>query len=243
MQEIVEIFKETIYKLFIPLTAFSAAIIAIWAQFEIWSILLGALIFILCLLITHHEIIKPKYLDDPQKIIDVLTNYLKKTHKSLYYFGGAGFIGESKIWRNVFAQKLQDSEVKIVRLLDLKKPEELRPLLSKLYGENTEDEVEDYRRWLKTHAECIKKTGSLNNFFYSYEGAPIWKHGMNYIIFDKKIVAIVTPGIQIERRVIIIRSSKIAEAFIDSIESVVKQFKLESVEGQFLEDMCKENLE
>lgn len=239
MQETIEIFKDTIYRLFIPLIAFFAAVVAILVEFEIWAILLGGLALTLCLFITQNEMIKPKYIDDQQKIIDILTDYLKNTNKSLYYFGGAGFIGASENWRNTFVQKLQDSRVEVVRLIDLKEPEKLRPLLEKMYGEKTEDEIEDYQRWLKTHAEYIKKTSSLNNFFYSYEGAPIWKHGMNYIIFDKKIVAIITPGIKMERRMIIIRSPKIAEEFIYSIESVVKQFNLSSVEGQFLEDMYK----
>jgi len=130
---------------------------------------------------------------------------------------------------------LKDPNFKVVRIIDLKKPDELEPLLRRAYGEKVDDQIDDYRRWIKTHAEHLKEKDDLNNFFYSYEGAPIWKHGMNYIVFDKKILAIITPGIKVERKVTIIPSHEIAEAFADSIRSVVRLFKLDPLSGEDLE--------
>jgi len=183
----------------------------------------------------HIELIEPKYIEDSQKIDEVLINYLKDTKKSLYYFGGAGFITANVIWATTLANKLKDPEFKVVRIIDLKKPDELEPLLRRMYGEKVDDQIADYRRWIKTHAEHLKEKDSVNNFFYSYEGAPIWKHGMNYIIFDEKILALITPGMDVKRKVVIIPSHEIAKEFVDSIKSVRKQFKLDELSGEDLE--------
>jgi len=241
MEDYTEIFNKT-SKMYFPIIASFAAIIALWTQFETLVIPIVIGIFVLCFLVNHGESIRPRYLEDQQKIIDVLTNHLKRTKDSIYYFGGAGFIGSSDIWKETLSQKLNDPKIETVRIIDLKKPHELELLLSNMDSEKVKEEVIDYRRWLKTHADYLKKS-NVNNFFYSYEGAPIWKHGMNYIVFDKKILAVITPCTTVERKVIIISSPKIAEEFANSIDFVVKQFGLESYNGEGLEKIYEEKPE
>ena len=148
MEEYTESFKVTL-EMYFPIIAFFAAIIAFWGLFNVWAIPLGIGIFFLCFFVKHGEIIKPKYIEDPQKIIEVLTHHLDNTNKSLYYFGGAGLIGASEIWERSFAKKLKDDDVNVVRLIDLKKPDELKPLLSMMYGEEVDDQINDYRNGLK----------------------------------------------------------------------------------------------
>ena len=247
MEEYPEILKKA-SEMYFPIIASIAVFIAFWGQFKVWAIPLGIGIFVLCFFVKHVELIRPKYIEDQKKIIEVLSHHLDNTNKSLYYFGGAGFCGASEIWEGSFANKLEDDNVKVVRLIDLKKPDELKPLLSKMYGEEVDDQINDYQKWIKTHAKYLKEeneeeNGGMNNFFYNYEGAPIWKHGMNYIVFDKKILAIITPGIKVKRKVVIIRSSKIAEEFTESIDSVVAQFKLKSLDRKYLKRYCYDKTE
>lgn len=207
-----------------------------WGKFYIIGVIFFiVVIFALCCIKKHRELIEPEYIEDSQKINEVLVNYLKDTKKSLYYFGGAGFITANEIWATTLANKLKDPNFKVVRIIDLKKPDELEPLLRKMYGEKVDDQIADYRRWIKTHAEHLKKEDDVNNSFYSYEGAPIWKHGMNYIVFDKKILALIMPSMDVGRKVAIIKTPKIAEELADSITSVVRQFKLKKLSGEDLE--------
>ena len=195
----------------------------------------------------NSELIKPIYIEGDKKITDVLVNHLKNTEKSLYYFGGAGFITEGDkddSWARTLSNKLNDpKEIEVVRIIDLKKPYELEPLLRKMYGEKVDDQINGYRNWIKTHAKHLKKEYGHRISFYSYEGAPIWKHGMNYIVFDKKILALITPGTKEERKLAIIPNDTIAEEFADSITSVVKQFKLYPLTGKDLEEVYQDKTE
>ena len=233
MNNYIETIKTTL-KMHFPIITYFAAIIALWTIFEIWVILIFIAILFLCFLYTNRESIKPEYIYDQDKIIEVLIKHLERTKDSIYYFGGAGFIGTEKKWKDALSKKLDDQKIAITRIIDLKKPHELELVLSKMDDEKVKTEIEEYRSWLKMHADYLKKSNN-KNFFYSYEGAPIWKHGMNYIVFDKKILAIITPCTTVERRVIIISSPKIAEEFANSIDLVVKQLGLESYNGKGLE--------
>ena len=174
-----------------------------------------------------------KYIKDSDEINEVLVKYLKNTTKSLYYFGGAGFINTYDKWETTLGDKLQDPSFEVHRIIDLKKPKDLKPLLIKMYGENVDVQIENYKKWIEMHRKQLEMS-AVNNFFYSYEGAPIWKHGMNYIVFDKKILVLITPIIRegstsnkIERRkVVIIPDHRIAKEFADSIKLVIAQFQL-----------------
>ena len=233
MNNYIETIKTTLNMHNLIITYF-ASMIALWIFFEIWSILIFITILFLCFLYTNRESIKPEYIYDQDKIIEVLIKHLERTKDSIYYFGGAGFIGTEKKWKDALSKKLDDQKIAITRIIDLKKPHELELVLSKMDDEKVKTEIEEYRSWLKMHADYLKKSNN-KNLFYSYEGAPIWKHGMNYIVFDKKILAIITPCTTVERRVIIISSPKIAEEFANSIDLVVKQLGLESYNGKGLE--------
>lgn len=241
MEDYTDTFKKA-SEMYFPIIAFFVVIIALWTQFEVWAIPIGIGIFVLCFLVKHGESIRPKYIDDQDKIIEVLTKHLKRTKDSIYYFGGAGFIGTEKKWKDALSKKLDDQKIAITRIIDLKKPHELELVLSNMDDEKVKTEIEEYRSWLKMHADYLKKSNN-KNLFYSYEGAPIWKHGMNYIVFDKKILAIITPCTTVERRVIIISSPKIAEEFANSIDFVVKQFGLKSYNGDGLEKIYEEKPE
>ena len=210
-------------------------------------LIIGIIVIIISLYFNekHIELIEPKYIEGDKKITDVLVNYLKNTEKSLYYFGGAGFITEGDEddgWAKTLSNKLKNSEkFKVVRIIDLKKPYELEPLLREMYDEKVYDQINAYQNWIKIHADHLKEKDGWKISFYSYEGAPIWKHGMNYIVFDEKILALITPGTKTKRKLAIIPNHKIAGEFVDSITSVVAQFDLKKLTGKDLEKVCLED--
>lgn len=252
MNEYTEPF-ENASKIWLSIITSVVSIIAFWEIFNnLLAIPFGILIFVICFFMKSIELIRPKYFEEAREINKVLTKYLENTNESIYYFGGAGLIGASDDWKKKLAKKLEDPRVKIVRLIDLKKPNELEPLLKKMYCKEVGSQIDEYRKWIVTHAKYLKGEDSMNksNFFYDYEGAPIWKHGTSYIVFDEKISVIITPGVQIEgnevvtgRKVIIIRSHEIAKELKGSIDSVVTQFDLKNLSKEDLETVCRDENE
>lgn len=161
-----------------------------------------------------------------------MTDLLKETNESLYYYGGAGFIGSYPPWKQELDVKLKDENVKIVRLVDLKTPKEMEKILKPMKNEEVINrEVDKYTGWLRLHAENLKSRIPMNAF-YSFDGASLWKYGIHQIIFDKKHVVIVfLSGIEGEvRNAIFIRNSTdIAGALVKSIDLLVAVLGLTSI--------------
>jgi hypothetical protein len=165
------------------------------------------------------------------------TGLLEQTYKSLYYFGGSGFIGDYQHWREELDKKLCKKEIKIVRLMDVKNPSEMRNLLQGVLPDNEiENEIKKYKEWLTTHAKRLKSRVE-NNYFYDFDGAPIWKYGTHYIVFDEKhlIVVFLTEGDR--RKAIFIRNRPdIAAPLVKSIDYVVHVLKTKELSAQDLQN-------
>ena len=83
-------------KIFITIVGTLVTLIAIWGYFEISGIIIILVIFLIAIQLSFGPIILPRYLDNPVEITKTLVNYLKDTNNSLYYYGGAGYIGSDE---------------------------------------------------------------------------------------------------------------------------------------------------
>lgn len=131
------------------------------------------------------------FIDNERDAKNTAIELLEKTEESLYYFGGAGFVGDDTVWKDTLEDKLT-RKIKVVRILDLKYPKYLKDILRErgnLEKDKIEDDIHKYKQWLNLHSKYL--TNYPNNEFYNFEGAPLWKYGINYIIFDEKDLAIV----------------------------------------------------
>ena len=131
-----------------------------------------------------------------QTIKDEVTKMLGNAKETLHYFGGADFMGDRSDWKDILRAKLNSGEFDVYRVIDLKSPSEMWDLIRERYGAFEgllKDEINKYISWLLNHAGFLVEPFIDHNWFYDFDGAPIWKYGMHVMIFDKKdIVWVVT---------------------------------------------------
>ena len=151
-----------------------------------------------------------------------------KTAKSLYYWGGAGFIGDHGPWKELYGSILEDPDLRLVRVVDLKDFMEMRErVLMNMKPDAREDDLLGYRSWLLTHQRYLDdqqggRSYQRKNEFYDFKGAPLWKYGMHLIVFSEQHVAITfltgdDPKKQ-QRSAIVICDADIAQAIAKSID-------------------------
>ena len=134
---------------------------------------------------------KIKFFDKEEEAAKEAIKLLKGVENSLYYFGAAGFIGDNNEWKKTLAKKMANTDIKFVRLIDLKSPKEMAKILKGMVEEQEISEyTENYKEWLDLHSAHLRSR-SGNNIFYKFDGAPLWKFGINHIIFDEKNICIV----------------------------------------------------
>lgn len=184
-------------------------------------------------------ILEPKveFCDNREHVEKKITNLLEETKECLYYYGGAGFIGDYQPWQKELKKKLESEEIKFVRLIDLKSPEEMKEVLKMMNDvDEINEEVKTYITFLKTHSEYLKHSKKINDF-YDFEGAPLWKNGIHHLIFDRKHVAIVflIPGNI--NAIFLHNYPDIAGALVTSIIYIKDIFNLKRITSEELEEM------
>ena len=185
-----------------------------------------------------HQILEPtvKFCNEGKDVETNLIDLLKKTEESLYYYGGAGFIGTFREWQDELEKKIKSEKIIFVRLVDLKTPTEIKKVLKMMKEkEDVDRDYTKYTEWLEMHSKYLNISSMLNEF-YNFEGAPLWRYGVHHIIFDRKHVAIVFLSAGKVRNAIIIRHCPdIAKALIDSIGGIVEIFNLTPITDKELE--------
>ncbi len=235
MKRIWRIIKET------SLTALAIVgpvglVIGLWDRLQAWGIVmvLGAAL-IVSFYLRYRQMPRAKlYLREGDDALAEVTELLKKTEKELCYYGGAGFIGKHEEWKNAYQKKLNDEDIRIIRFLDAKSVSEIRTLLEKNRISKTkiERDTTEYRDWLQTHSDNLRVRGE-NNYFFDFEGAPIWKYGIHYIIFDEKHIVIPFLSSMKTRSAIIIRDCpEIAKTLVAGLMFLKDNFKLEEKDSE-----------
>lgn len=161
------------------------------------------------------------FIDNEKDAKSTAIKLLEKTEKTLYYFGAAGFIGDDTVWKDTLEEKMGLKKVKFVRVIDLKYPKYLKEILKKggkLEKDKIEDDIHKYKQWLNLHSKYLTDHPQ-NNTFFNFDGAPLWKYGLNYLIFDEKDLAIVFLSEDAKKVAAFIYDSReIAEALISYID-------------------------
>lgn len=249
MQDLRERFQKVFSDVWVILVAAVGAItfwVGFWDRFREWSII-GALfllsvVMFIKLIYQSISLTSVEYEQDEEKVKKKVTDLLRKTKKSLYYYGGSGFIGDYQHWREEFHKKLEDESIKIVRLMDLKTLAGMKKLLEGAMSEKRiNDEIHDYKQWLNTHSSNLRGR-IINNAFYDFDGAPIWKFGTHFIVFDKKYLVIIFLRDGQKRNAMFIKNRPdIAGSMVESIEWITRIIGIHSLSSKELHE--KINLE
>lgn len=185
-----------------------------------------------------HPILEPtiEFCNEGEDVERNMIDLLQNTDESLYYYGGAGFIGTYPKWQEKLDEKIKSEKIIFVRLIDLKTPTEIKKVLKTMKKkEDVDKDYTKYTKWLEMHSKYLNISRTLNEF-YNFKGAPIWRYGVHHIIFDSKHVAIVFSSSGEVRNAIIIRHCPdIAKALIDSIGGIVEIFNLTPITDKELE--------
>jgi hypothetical protein len=150
---------------------------------------LAAFVWLMCLSRQRRRV---ELLDREEKFVAGAIDLLKNASHSLYYYGGIGLIGDYDGWKRELQTKLVTREFLIKRLIDLRTVDALRQMLEPVEEEERNEMVCKYQTWRETHAQYAR--AELSNFFYHFEGAPIWKFAIHCVVFDSKTIAIVYPS-------------------------------------------------
>ena len=179
---------------------------------------------------------KIKFFDKEEEAAKEAIKLLKGVENSLYYFGAVGFIGDNNQWKKTLAKKMANTDIKFVRLIDLKSPKEMAKILKGMVEEQEISEyTENYKEWLDLHSAHLRSR-SGNNIFYKFDGAPLWKFGINHIIFDEKNICIVFLSAKENKNAIFIYDCPdIAKALTDYIDWIAHFLGVEKVEYKELE--------
>jgi hypothetical protein len=161
-----------------------------------------------------------RVLDDEGGVARVAVRLLKKSRRSLYYYGGAGLIGDATKWRSELLRKLETRDFTVKRLIDLKSAKQIQTLLKQLPEIDRGDAVKRYDRWLATHADYLYP--KYNNFFYDFEGAPIWRYAVHCLVFDRRNILLVYPSSGMFKNALLIENyPEGAIALADSMEALI----------------------
>lgn len=243
MKTIIELFKSMG-------VIFSGIIVFIITAIELqqilgiqYSIILGAVLWALLtsgwLVYQSITATSVTFVDNAENARAIAIKQLEKTESSLYYFGGVGFIGDDVAWRMELDKKLKNPDITVVRLIDLKSLEEMKGILQGVEEEKIKEYNKDYIAWLELHSKNLKDT-LADNLFYHFSGAPIWKFGLNYLIFDKKDILIVFLSTEVNKNAVFINNRPdIAEAITGYIDWVKRSLKLKEVTDKDLERIVK----
>lgn len=230
MKNIWRIIKETALSALV-IAGPVALVIGFWDRLQAWGIviLLGAAL-IVSFYLRYKQMPKAKlYIREGDDVITEATELLNKAEKDLYYYGGSGFIGKGPEWKKAYEKKLRDKDFKIMRFLDAKSVSDIRTMLedNRISKTQIDSDTKAYKKWLETHSNNLKARGEKNYFFY-FEGAPIWKYGIHYIIFDEKHIIIPFLSSMETRRAVFIRDCpEVAKELVEFLIFLRDNFKLE----------------
>lgn len=209
--ESLSLFWQPGWKLWDGKTALATSIILFLASF----------VWLMCLSQQRHRV---ELLDREEKFVAGAIDLLKNANNSLYYYGGIGLIGDYDGWKRELQTKLMTREFLIKRLIDLRSVDAFHKMLSHVKEEERKEMVDNYRAWRETHAQYAR--AELNNFFYHFEGAPIWKFAIHCVVFDSRTIAIVYPSRGMYKNAIFIHGNeKAAKALVESIESMISYLR------------------
>jgi hypothetical protein len=170
------------------------------------------------------------FFDKEEEATIAAIKLLKGVENSLYYFGAAGFISDNNEWKKTLAKKMVNTDIKFVRLIDLKSLKEMVEILKGMVEDKEISEyVEAYKEWLDLHSAHLRSR-SENNIFYKFDGAPLWKFGINIIIFDDKNICIVFLSAKENKNAIFVYDCPdIAKAMINYSDWVAHFLGLEKI--------------
>lgn len=228
---------KVIRDIFLPSLAvlgYVGTVIGLYQIMSAWAVVLGLVVALGVCIYWWRRCVASKVRGAPSVLTndDVLTEatkLLSGTKRCLYYYGGIGFIGRHPGWQKAYKNKLKDDRIRIVRFLDAKKVHDIKTMLesNRMSKKIINDDEKEYVTWLETHSKNLRERGS-NNFFYDFEGAPIWKYGLHCIVFDEKDLVITFLSSMTTRSAIFIRDCpEIAKALVESFEWLRDNFKLE----------------
>ncbi len=168
------------------------------------------------------------------------TKMLKESERSLYYYGGVGFIGNYQHWREEYNKKLDDKSIRMVRFVDSKSLDEMKSILKgTMEPREINNELKEYAQWLTTHSRHLKHRIE-NNCFHDFEGAPIWKYGLHWIIFDRKHVLMPFLSSGKTRNAICIHNCPdIAGALADSLDWLIRTLALREMSSDELSALAR----
>ncbi len=158
----------------------------------------------------------PKLVTDPNKILELATNMMRNTTKTIHYEGAAGFLTDDAYYR-IMKECIVDRGVGFVRLLDVKKISEMRKV------EHFDDKsLGQYRNWLMNQLEFI----SCDNYsLYDSEASPLWGRGINTIIRDEVEVLSIFGKYGQAHSAIHTTSGEYAKSIVDHLTSVTLRLK------------------
>lgn len=227
----------------LPIVGPVGLVIGLWDRLQAWGIVmvLGAAL-IVSFYLRYRQMPRAKlYLQEGDDVLTEVTELLKKTEKDLCYYGGTGFIGKHKEWKNAYEKKLHDEDIRIMRLLDAKSVGEIRTMLgnNRIAETKIDRDTTEYKDWLQTHSYNLEARGQ-NNYFFDFVGAPIWKYGIHCIIFDEKHVVIPFLSSMKTRNAVFIRDyPEMAKALVKSLVFLKDNFRLEQKDAKQVAALAK----
>ena len=231
---------ESIWVKYIGILTAIGLVITLWSAFGNHFIILLLGLWALMVSVRLISMTPTKFFDKEEDAANKAIKQLKKVKKSLYYLGGAGFIGDNEVWKKELVEKMDKADITFVRLIDLKSLKEMEEILKCAGEKKAREYTKNYKKWLEIHRENLKDSFT-NNFFHDFDGAPIWKFGLNLLIFDKKNILMVFLSSEDKKNAIFIEDSRSAEAITNYIDWLRSSLQLRRVTDKELEEMTKES--
>lgn len=243
-----ELFEVT-RDIFLPSLAvlgYVGTVIGLYQIMDVWAVVVGLVVALGVCIYWWRRCVASKVRGVPtvlknDEVLKEATKLLRGVKTSLHYYGGIGFIGKHPDWEKAYDEKLNDDRITIVRFLDAKKVRDIKTMLerNKISRTIIDADEQGYVKWLETHARNLKERGK-DNFFFDFEGAPIWKYGIHYIIFDEKDVVITFLSSMTTRSAIFIRDCPdTAKALVESLDSLVRTFQLKEKNADWVAALAR----
>lgn len=189
----------------------------------------------------HYYLVK-----DEEKIIEIIKDNLKDLSESLHYIGAAGFLSEDDEYRGLLERINSNEKIEVCRFVDLMSVEELKEC-SEYYDRNgmkkfafSNNELLEYIIWLGSQAKVLLDENYYNYKLIPFSGMPIWRFGINLIIFDKKKMIFVYRVCDKKNNAYIIEDNNVVKSFYDYVYFMLDKLRrYPATENELLEKIFR----
>lgn len=179
---------------------------------------------------------------DSSELIRIAASMLQSSSESLHYFGAMALMNDegNQSWNLALKKKLKEEDFTVCRYIHLLTPEDIEQMFKNDLRAR-DHYIQGYEKWLQLHSERSRWSDARHeNRLVNLKCAPIWQHGLHYLIFDRKHVLFVYRKDNHVRGILMRNRAKFAAHQIEMFSTLEKHYGAGAMRQPDLETLHKQ---